>query len=247
MNRNHLILVLVLLSFLFTGEIYHVYADREFGFWGVRSENLSQDLNWTTRTLNIRTGDSVEWVNMDEEDDMVTVVSDNLLWENGTSLYGTGSKFRFTFNSSGIYSFHIEENTRTFLNASNNAKNNSVTTYTYADEDGETHTITINGDYNSPRDLNKAVDTERYPYQRMILRVSGLTIGNGTHPVKVVTDASSNYTYTATRKTISVDARTTPKASVTPTQTEVIKPMESYQEFTLFEVIKRWYHILKGG
>jgi hypothetical protein len=250
MKRNLLILFLLILSFSFTGEIYRVYVDREFGFSGVRSDDIKHTLVYMNKTLNIKTGDSVEWVNMDRENDKITIISDNLLWENGTVLSGPGSKFISTFNSSGIYRFHTLENTRTLLNASNYTDNNSAaTTQTYEDENGEIYTITSQRDDNIRDYLKAVVDTEVYPYQQMTVVVSGPTIGNGTHPVRVGTGASPSNTYTANIKTISVNARTTPKVSVTstPTQTEVIKPLESYQEFTLFEVLKRWYQILRGS
>ncbi len=248
MRRNIVILILI---FIFTvlpaaGETYMVFVDREFGFWAVRSDNISHNLTYKSRTLNINTGDSVEWVNMDGGNDRVTVMSDNLLWENGSVLSGTGSKFRFTFNSSGTYRFHVAENTRTFLNASNYTEIDLFVTYYYKDEDGEIHTITIKRETKNIKDyLKKVVETERYPYQYMVILVSGVTIGNGTKPVRAVSEPVS---YVVTRKTVSVDARMTPKAVVTPTPAltpaPTPVPMESYQEFTLYEIIKRWYEII---
>jgi len=82
MSRTIIFLVLVLLmfsSFPAAGEVYVVFTDREFGFWAVRSYNINHSLNYTSRTLNINTGDSIEWMNMDSEGDRITIVSDNIL------------------------------------------------------------------------------------------------------------------------------------------------------------------------
>jgi VCBS repeat-containing protein len=240
MSGKIIFLVLVLLifsSFPVAGEVYVVFTDREFGFWAVRSYNINHTINYTSRTLNINTGDSIEWMNMDNEGDRITIVSDNLLWEGGKALGGVGSKFRFTFNSSGTYKFHTVENTRVRLNASNYSEN----TLTYEDDDGELHTITI----------SREMSTEQYNYQQQTIRVTGPTIGNGTYPVKkTVQQTPSPFTATI-RSEVQVTAR--PTSTPTESLTQVVaaavapKPMESYQEFTIYEILKRWYSILKNG
>jgi plastocyanin len=236
------------------GDTYTVYVDREFGFWAVRSDNVTT-MDYTNKILDINTGDSVRWMNMDVEGDRITIISDNTLWEGGQLLSGTGKWFRFTFNSSGYYQFHIVENTRVNLNASNYTHNQSkYTSITYEDEDGEIHTIKIKRRTNDNSDyLKSVIESERYIYQKMNIKVSGLMVGNGTFPIRNATkiDASgyaSGYNYNA-RTGISVNAR--PTSTVRPTGTPNItviapKPLESYQEFTIFEVLKRWYAIIKG-
>src|SRR5659263_754078 len=80
MSGKMIILVLALLifvSFPAAGEVYTVYLDREFGFWAIRSNDLNQSLNYSSRTLNIDTGDSVQWMNMDSEGERITIMSDN--------------------------------------------------------------------------------------------------------------------------------------------------------------------------
>jgi hypothetical protein len=184
MNTKIIFLVLVLLifsSFPAAGEVYVVYTDREFGFFAVRSYNISQTLNYTNRLLDINTGDSIEWMNMDSKGDKITIVSTNNLWEGGMTLGGKGNKFRFTFNSSGYYMFHIVENTRVTLNSLNsiNASNSSLNeTIEVPDDDGELRTITITSDVVNP------ISNEQYSYQRQMIRVTGPTIGNGTYPDK---------------------------------------------------------------
>ena len=237
-----------------TGDTYTVYLDREFGFWAVRSDNATT-MDYTNKTLNIKTGDSVRWMNMDGEDDRLTIISDNTLWEGGQLLSGTGKWFKFTFNRSGYYRFHILENTRVNLNASNYTENQSkYAIITYEDEDGEIHTITLNRNTNNKREYLKAVtESERYVYQRMTVKVSGLTVGNGTFPIRNATKSdayqyASGYNYSA-RTGISVNARpiSTVRSTGTPDITVTApKPLESYHEFTIFEVFKRWYVIIKG-
>ncbi len=254
MSWKIIFLVLVLLifsSFPVAGEVYVVFTDREFGFWAVRSYNINHTINYTSRTLNINTGDSIEWMNMDNEGDRITIVSDNTLWEGGKALEGVGSKFRFTFNSSGTYRFHTVENTRVKLNASNYSENETTpTTITYEDDDGELHTVTVyGGDRNK---LNDAVNTEQYNYQQQTIQVTGPTIGNGTYPVKTIQLIPSTSPLIAVfRPSIQVNARptSTPSESLTREVAAAVapKPMESYQEFTIYEILKRWYAILKNG
>ena len=249
MSRTIIFLVLVLLmfsSFPAAGEVYVVFTDREFGFWAVRSYNINHTINYTSKTLKINTGDSIEWLNMDIDGDRITIVSDNMLWEGGKTLGSIGSKFRFTFNSSGTYTFHTIENTRVRLNASNNSENARTTkTITYEDDDGELHTITVS---RIDRDkLKDIVSTERYIYQQQTIRVTGPTIGNGTYPVKT---QPSSFTVSI-RPVMQVNARPTPTLSESPTQevaeAAIPKPLESYQEFTIYAVIKRWIDIIING
>ena len=238
--------LLIFSSFPAAGEVYVVFTDREFGFWAVRSDNINHTINYTSRTLNINTGDSVEWMNMDNEGERITIVSDNMLWEGGKVLGSIGSKFRFTFNSSGTYRFHTVENTRVRLNASNLSETGTrTTTITYEDDDGELHTITVSrGDHNA---LNDIVSTDRYIYQQQTIRVTGSTIGNGTHPVK---QTSSSFR-ASIRPSIQVNARPTPVQSESLTReaapAAVPKPLESYQEFTLYAVLKRWIDTIING
>ena len=252
MSRMIILLVLALLifsSFPAAGEVYVVFTDREFGFWAVRSYNINHTINYTSKTLNIKTVDSIEWMNMDNQGDRITIVSDNMLWEGGKTLGGLGSKFRFTFNSSGNFRFHIVENTRVDLNASNYSANATTTsTITYEDDDGNSHTITVTRSESDK--LKDVIDSERYIYQQQTIRVTGPTIGNGTHPVKTAQQTPSPFIATI-RPSIQVNARPTPIQSESLTQAAAAaalpKPLESYQEFTLYAVLKRWMDIIING
>ena len=239
--------LLIFSSFPAAGEVYVVFTDREFGFWAVRSYNINHTINYTSRTLDINTGDSIEWMNMDNEGDRITIVSDNMLWEGGKVLGSIGSKFRFTFNSSGTYRFHTVENTRVNLNASNYSEA-TTTTITYEDEDGELHTITVTKSESDK--LKDVISSERYNYQQQTIRVTGPTIGNGTYPVKSAQQTPSPFTATI-RPSIQVNARPTPAPSESPTGAGVAeavpKPLESYQEFTLYAVLKRWIDTIING
>lgn len=242
------LVLLIFSSFPAAGEVYAVFTDREFGFWAVRSFNINHTINYTGRTLNINTGDSIEWMNMDTEGERITIVSDNVLWEGGKTLGGIGDKFRFTFNSSGTYRFHIAENTRVRLNASNYSGNvTTSTTITYEDDDGELHTITVSRDDGNK--LKDAMSTQQYNYQQQTIRVTGPTIGNGTFPVKA-TARETPSPFTATiRPAIQVTARPSPPESLTQVVAAAAapKPLESYQEFTLYSILKRWKDIIMSG
>lgn len=242
MNRNVIIiLILMLLSFSVTGELFRIYVDREFGFWAVRSDNISHILNFTDKTLNIRTGDTVIWENGDGEGDRVTVISNNRLWnDTGVILGRVNDQYRFTFNSSGTFRFYVKESSRTSFNISN--QTNTLTKF--YDEDTER--------WYYQKAKGKVIDIDRYPYQSMTLKVTGDTIGLGTHPIgyyqqKNVINISnySNVVPTQTPFKINMKERGT-MVSPTLNMTENFMPLESYQEFTLYEVLKRWYLILVG-
>lgn len=264
MSMKIIFLALILLifsSFPAAGEVYVVLTDREFGFYAVRSYDINHTLNYTDRTLDINTGDSIEWVNMDAEGARITIISDNTLWEGGKALGSTGVKFRFTFNSSGNYRFHIDENTRVTLNTLNslnasNYSNNETTTVTYEDDDGELHTITINKNGEQITDVNSnPISTEQYNYQRQIIRVTGPTIGNGTYPIRIARLTQSPTQITAsTRPAVQVTASPTSTPSkLSETITQVVaaavapEPIESYQEFTIYAILKRWMDIIMTG
>lgn len=263
MNSN-IVRVLIVLTILLISslpascEVYTVYTDREFGFWGVRATNVSNQSNFVNKTLTISTGDTVDWINMDSNDDRITLISNNNLWENDSVLSGVGKRFDFTFNSSGSFAFSIKENTRITLNSSNYTENESkASTFTYVDEDGMEHTYTlkrntasIKADY-----LKQVTDIERFYSKQMTVRVYGLTIGNGTSPIQKKTSLSqispsSGYSYSAVDNRIQIDARPKPTSKKAPNEisikAEEPKPLESYHEFTLYEIVKRWYLIILG-
>ncbi len=245
-----LALTLVFMTLPAAAENYTVFVDREFGFWAVRSDNTSHILTYNSRTLNINTGDTIRWTNMDSVGDRVTIVSDNMLWEGGKILGGYGSIFKFTFNSSKTYRFHMVETNRWI--------SNKTQTYEYNVTDEET------GDETTVVTTSGSPYYENYNYHYMKVIVSGATVGEGTHKV---TPSKSTQSTTAGNKTVKSDyAQTTvgytvktgevvqtpikvtptPVKTVEQTPVPIIPKMESYQEFTLYEVVKRWIDIIQA-
>jgi hypothetical protein len=248
MNKVSFVILLFVLSFSVTGEIYRVYVDREFGFWAVRSHDINHTVNYNGRTLNIQTGDTVEWENNDYTGNRITIISDNLLWEGGRSLGGSGSIFRFTFNSSNAYRFHIEERSRFEANTTEE----NVSTYD-EDEDIWTNTTVI-----------KPYEITYFNPQYQTIIVTGPQVGSGTSPIKrsipIPTDTTSvpisdgidetilSYSEIIIKSATSIPT-TKPTVTITPIPTPVPTPapMESYQEFTLYEIMKNWYTIINTG
>jgi plastocyanin len=94
-----------------SAETYKVYVDKEFGFFGVRSNNTTELISYANKTLYIDIGDTVVWENSVASDERVTVLSDNKLWNDNDAILGWRSKeFRYTFNKSGTYRVHAREN-----------------------------------------------------------------------------------------------------------------------------------------
>lgn len=166
MRKIVAVLLLLILSFSFTGELYRVSTDREFGFFAVRSNDVNHKLSYTGRTLNINTGDTVGWVNDDYNDNRITVISENALWEGGKVLGHEGNFFDFIFNSSGRYRFRILESSRFIAN--NTEQNTSV-----YNEDTGMWTSATTASYEVTNFLPR--------YQTIV--VTGPTVGDGTYPV----------------------------------------------------------------
>jgi len=268
-KTNFILILIILLSFSTTGELYRVFADREFGFWAVRAENVSNNTHFVNKTLSISTGDVVDFVNMDSNDDRITIISENNLWEGGKILSGTGKKLNFTFNSSGNFRFRIAENTHVSLNASNFTSENRTDltrTYTvcggerYDDEeeydvnDTSCHTLTVRlNDKASQVEYMKSVtDTDQFIRQSLLVKVSGKQVGNGTFPIINITKIPISSGYVATQSRTKIPVNASPKQKTGVEQLMNLTPptpkvLESYHEFTLFETFKRWFMILKGS
>jgi hypothetical protein len=100
--------------------------------------------------------------------------------------------------------------------------------------------------------LRTVIETDRYPYQRMTLKISGNIIGLGTYPIGYyqqktvinISNRSQTASPTPTPFKVKMKEKQPPTPVKTPTVTVTVMPLESYQEFTLFEVFKRWYLIL---
>lgn len=252
MKKFLLVMLILLISFSSTGDIYKVYIDREFGFWAVRDiTNVSNRINYTDRIININTGDTVIWENADAYDDRVTIVSDNWLWGKQGIALPFGRQHRLTFNSSGTFKFHIVENSRT------NFSEITVTEYYYNDPDtGEEITYNI---------TNSGPTTKYFPFHSQTIMVTGPEIGEGTRPNYSVpfgdmaTVPDINTTLNSDNWKMFVKA--VKDGNITPYREKVEKIktvkenpvvyediiMESYQEFTIYEILKRWFIIIKSG
>lgn len=245
------VMLMVLVIFSSTGEIYKVYLDREFGFWAVRDvTNVSNHIDYKDRVIHINTGDTVIWENADVYDDRVTIVSDNLLWGQQGITMPFGRQHRLTFNSSGTFRFHIVENSRTTLNET------ATTEYYYEDQDtGEELSFNI---------TTSGPTTKYFPFHAQTVIVTGPEIGGGTHPNYSIPMGAGNVTMVPDiNTTLNSDnwkmfVKAVKEGNVTPYQEKVAKIkatptviqadtyMESYQEFTLYETLKRWFIIING-
>ena len=111
MNKILYALLFIMLIPTVSAETYHVFVDKEFGFFGVRSNNTTELISYDNKTLFIDIGDKVVWENYVVSDERVTVVSSNKLWNETDVVLGWRSKtFGYTFNKSGTYKFHLKEN-----------------------------------------------------------------------------------------------------------------------------------------
>ena len=156
---------------------------------------------------------------------------------------------KFTFNSSNTYRFRMIETNRWI--------SNRTQTYEYNVTDEET------GDEITVVTTNDDPYYEYYNYHYMTVIVSGTTVGNGTYPVTQRKPAKSTIVLSQTAKgeneqttigyTVGTGTAVKTTVRVTPTPVKTVKPtpvptpspMESYQEFTLYEVVKRWMDIIQ--
>jgi len=93
---------------------YRSWVDSDYGFYKVRAvkDNASYELplDFDTRNFSINEGDTVRWINDDMYDYSLTLVSNEGLWTGETAfLEYQGLRFEYTFNQTGIYTFHIKE------------------------------------------------------------------------------------------------------------------------------------------
>jgi len=93
---------------------YRVSVESGYGFYKVRAikGNSSYDLPFAfdVRNFSINVGDSVRWINEDNFNFRLTIVSNESLWTGETGrLRWPGDRFEYTFNESGTYRFSIKE------------------------------------------------------------------------------------------------------------------------------------------
>ncbi len=92
--------------------IYKSYVDDAYGFFRVINMNQTQSAPYDkdNKTLTIKAGDKVIWVN--DADERLTIISEQGLWDMNNSrarlLYQT-SDFNYTFTQTGTYGVYIKE------------------------------------------------------------------------------------------------------------------------------------------
>jgi hypothetical protein len=89
--------------------IYKSFVDQDYGFKRVIEINY-RPFVYQNLTLNISAGDTVIWVNDANPDEMLTIVSEQGLW-NYTSaiLRWNYQNFNYTFTQPGTYGVYIKE------------------------------------------------------------------------------------------------------------------------------------------
>jgi len=220
MNKYTLIILVILISFSTTGDLYRVYVDKEFGFFGVR-ENSTNFTNYQNKILYIDIGDRVEWENFVSTDERITIVSDNSLWNDSYVVLGWNYKvFGYTFNKSGTYRFHIKENQ----------------IFKYPENYNETISTEARTNETLP---DWFIYQIRVPtkYQTIIV---GKNISNTTKSIpqkpknKIVAISGSNYT----RKE-EIEEEEYDEYSIVPQVTAKIdKKVSQYEKYTILELLK---------
>ena len=88
---------------------YKAYVDESFGFKRVIETNYKEVL-YPNLTLTIYTGDNVVWDRMGTESKpILTIISDQGLWANGTARLMNNKVVNYTFTEPGTYTFRIKE------------------------------------------------------------------------------------------------------------------------------------------
>ena len=93
---------------------YRSWIDSDYGFYKVRAvkDNASYELalDFDTRNFSINEGDTVRWINDDMYDYSLTLVNNEGLWTGETAfMQYQGQLFKYTFNKTGVYTFHVKE------------------------------------------------------------------------------------------------------------------------------------------
>ena len=88
---------------------YKSFVDQDYGFKRVVEINY-QPFVYQNLTLNIRTGDTVIWVNDATPDEKLTIVSEQGLWDNTSAILRWNYQYiNYTFIQPGTYGVYIKE------------------------------------------------------------------------------------------------------------------------------------------
>ncbi len=89
--------------------VYSVWVDDWYGFYKVSEVNHTP-FNYENQTLNLSVGDTVIWINDASDNNELTILSVQNLWdsERGYLKYNYRS-FNYTFTKPGIYEIYVKE------------------------------------------------------------------------------------------------------------------------------------------
>ena len=94
-----------------TPALYIADIDDLYGFRKVIRSN--GPVSYINRTLTINAGDTVKWVSTSDENNPITVVSVEGLWNNSTSfLKYSYRNFNYTFSQPGTFEVYLKDNPR---------------------------------------------------------------------------------------------------------------------------------------
>jgi plastocyanin len=89
--------------------MYLSLVNDAFGFYKVRNlETIPRQFTYDDHVLNINIGDTIIWEN-DADISMLTVVSDQNLWNDQIGRIKVGQKINYKFDKPGTYTFHLKE------------------------------------------------------------------------------------------------------------------------------------------
>jgi plastocyanin len=97
-----------------TPSVYRVWVDDYYGFYQVRNiEPGNITFKYENNTLNINAGDSVVWENQAYNNDELTIISEQNLWDNKSGYMKYNYRiFNYTFMQPGTYQISIKEEPR---------------------------------------------------------------------------------------------------------------------------------------
>lgn len=89
-----------------------VYVD-DYSFYRV-IESTYKKMVYENFTFSINVGDTVKWDSNTEYNDILTIISDQGLWANGSARLMNNKEFNYTFMNPGTYTFRIREEKKIF-------------------------------------------------------------------------------------------------------------------------------------
>lgn len=92
-----------------TPMVYKSYVDQDYGFYRVIDVNNKPNV-YENLTLNIYSGDKIIWINDATPDEMLTIISEQGLWNNTAAILRWNyQQYNYTFTQPGNYSVYLRE------------------------------------------------------------------------------------------------------------------------------------------